>query len=138
MIHIAICDDDSQEQELVESLVKEYNEDKPCYDIIVHRFSTSLDMLSYVEEHGGFDVLFLDVFMYCARTPLPLREGCSCVCGEQFAFKFFLDIFFHVPKMPLGLCYNGNRCNSRSPYKKMLVEKNNVMLQGIQIQNISQ
>lgn len=63
MIRIGICDDNSQELEFAEDLIKKYNEESPQYDIIVHRFSTSLDMLSYVEEHGGFDVLFLDVFM---------------------------------------------------------------------------
>lgn len=63
MIRIGICDDNSQEQEEVVSLVKEYNEDNPCYNITVRLFSTPIDMLSHIEEHGGFDVLFLDVFM---------------------------------------------------------------------------
>ena len=63
MIHIGICDDNSQELELVESLVKEYNEDNTCYDIIIHLFSTPIDIFSHIEKHGGFNLLILDVFM---------------------------------------------------------------------------
>lgn len=63
MISIAICDDESQELERAHSFITRYIQEHPQYEIIIHSFSASLEMLSYVEEHGGFDIYLLDVYM---------------------------------------------------------------------------
>ncbi len=63
MISIAICDDDSHEIERVSGLLIKYKNDNPHFDIKMHSFSAPLELLSYVEAHGGFDILILDIYM---------------------------------------------------------------------------
>jgi len=63
MISIAICDDESQELERALSILTKYIQEHPQYEIIVRSFSAPLELLSYVAEHGGFDVLLLDIYM---------------------------------------------------------------------------
>lgn len=63
MISIAICDDDSQEIERVSDLIEGYKNNNPHFDIKMHSFSAPLELLSYVERYGGFDLLILDIYM---------------------------------------------------------------------------
>lgn len=63
MIHIAICDDEQQELDRGKWLLQQYIMEHPQYEIAVQPFSAPLELLSYVEEHGGFDILLLDVYM---------------------------------------------------------------------------
>lgn len=63
MISIAICDDDSQEIERVSGLLTRYKNNNPHLDIKMHSFSAPLELLTYVEVHGGFDILMLDIYM---------------------------------------------------------------------------
>ncbi len=63
MISIAICDDKFQELERAHSLLTRYMQEHPQYEITIHSFSAPLELLSYVEEHGGFDILLLDIYM---------------------------------------------------------------------------
>ena len=63
MIRIAICDDHSQELERAHSFLAKYMLEHPQYEISIVSFSAPLELLWYVEEHGGFDLFLLDVYM---------------------------------------------------------------------------
>lgn len=63
MIKIALCDDQLYELEKSQCLLKAYMVENPQYDIKLTTFSAPLELLSYVEEHGGFDLFLLDVYM---------------------------------------------------------------------------
>lgn len=63
MISIAICDDEVQELERTNRLLKQYAFEHPQYEIKIHSFSAPVELLSCVSEQGGFDVLLLDVYM---------------------------------------------------------------------------
>jgi DNA-binding LytR/AlgR family response regulator len=63
MIKIAICDDELQEVERTHGFLTRYMQKHPQYEITIHSFSAPLELLSYVEERGGFDILLLDIYM---------------------------------------------------------------------------
>ena len=63
MITIGICDDEQRELEYAESCVKKYCEQHGRSDFSIMSFSTSFDLMGYVEKNGCFDVLFLDIYM---------------------------------------------------------------------------
>ena len=63
MISIAICDDDLQELERAHNFLARYLQEHPLHEIAIHSFSAPLELLSYVAEHGGFDILLLDIYM---------------------------------------------------------------------------
>ncbi len=63
MIRIAICEDESQELARAQNLLASYRKTHPQYEITAASFSASLELLSSVEEHGGFDLYLLDVYM---------------------------------------------------------------------------
>ncbi len=63
MIHIAICDDELHELERAHDFLTRYKQKRPQYEITIHLFSAPLELLSYVEEHGLFDIYLLDVYM---------------------------------------------------------------------------
>lgn len=63
MISIAICDDESHQLERAKNLLNKYAFEHPQYEIKIHSFSAPLELLSYVSENGGYDVLLLDVYM---------------------------------------------------------------------------
>lgn len=63
MISIAICDDELQEIERAHGFVNRYMQKHPQYEITIQSFSAPLEMLSYVAEHGGFDIMLLDIYM---------------------------------------------------------------------------
>lgn len=63
MVNIALCDDELKELDYAHNLLKQYMYEHPEYEIKIYSFSAPLELLSYVEEHGGFDVLLLDIYM---------------------------------------------------------------------------
>lgn len=63
MLHIAICDDMSQELEHADSMLKKYAREHPQYEIKTALFSAPFELLAYAAEKGGFDVMLLDVYM---------------------------------------------------------------------------
>ncbi|MEA4919527.1 MAG: LytTR family DNA-binding domain-containing protein [Clostridiaceae bacterium] len=63
MLHIAICDDMPQELERAGNLLKKYACEHMHYEIKMDFFSSPLELLTHVEQKGGFDVLLLDIYM---------------------------------------------------------------------------
>ncbi len=63
MLKIAICDDEPQELERAEILLKKYAIDHLQYEIKIFLFAAPLELLTYIAANGGFDVLLLDVYM---------------------------------------------------------------------------
>lgn len=63
MTKIAICDDELQALEHTRSMLFQYKQKHPHYDIAIVSFTAPLELLSYVEAHGGFDIYLLDVYM---------------------------------------------------------------------------
>ena len=63
MIRIAICEDERQERERSQQLLATYMNARPQYEIQTTFFVAPLELLSSVEEHGGFDLYLLDVYM---------------------------------------------------------------------------
>ncbi len=63
MIKIAVCDDEHKQLDLMNNFFVQYQRDHPHIDLKVTLFESSLEMLSVVEEQGGFDVYLLDVYM---------------------------------------------------------------------------
>lgn len=85
MINIAICDDEPQEIERAHSLLTRYIQEHPQYEITINSFDAPLELLSYVAENGGFDVLLLDVYMAgmlgtdAARELRDMGDNCQIV-----------------------------------------------------------
>ena len=63
MISIAICDDELQELEHAQYLISVYLKEYQEHQITTYLFSSAFDLLSYIENEGGFDILLLDVYM---------------------------------------------------------------------------
>ncbi len=63
MINIAICDDELQELEHTENLLRQYIHEHPRYHINYRKFSAPLELLANADENNGFDVLLLDIYM---------------------------------------------------------------------------
>ena len=63
MIRIAICDDELNELERINSVLKEYMQKHTEYQAKLFHFSAPLEMLTYLEKHESFDILLLDIYM---------------------------------------------------------------------------
>lgn len=63
MMRIAICDDELQEREHTHALLAKYMESHPQYETTFVIFAAPLELLAYVEKHGGFDLYLLDIYM---------------------------------------------------------------------------
>lgn len=63
MIRIAICDDEPQELAKAGSLLMKYAFEHPQYELEISSFFAPFELLSHMEEQGGFDVLLLDIYM---------------------------------------------------------------------------
>ena len=63
MIRIGICDDDSLEIQRAQSYLNRYIKENPHFEFTIMYFTAPLELLCYVEEHGGFDIYLLDVYM---------------------------------------------------------------------------
>lgn len=63
MISIAICDDELHEIDRTHNLLTKYIQTHPQYEITIASFTAPLELLSFAEAHGGFDIVLLDVYM---------------------------------------------------------------------------
>jgi len=63
MVRIAVCDDNIQELEKIQDLLNRYERKAARCELSVFVFCAPLELLSHVEEQGGFDVYLLDVYM---------------------------------------------------------------------------
>ncbi|SMP38724.1 LytR/AlgR family response regulator transcription factor [Anoxynatronum buryatiense] len=63
MIRIAICDDEDQEIQRAHDFLFKYIQAHSHYEYTIDSFSAPLELVSHVEEHGGFDIFLLDVYM---------------------------------------------------------------------------
>ena len=63
MIRIAICDDELIELERIKNVLKEYIQKHSEYQATIFDFVAPLELLSYVETKGNFDLVFLDIYM---------------------------------------------------------------------------
>ena len=63
MIELAICDDEEKEIEYAQGMLKEYMKEHPQYDFKIQTFSASLELLTFIEKNGGFDLLLMDIYM---------------------------------------------------------------------------
>ena len=63
MINIAICDDEPKELEKAKSLLTSYKQEHPQYEISITCFSAPLELLTYVDEQGKFDIFLLDIYL---------------------------------------------------------------------------
>ncbi|MEA4954372.1 MAG: LytTR family DNA-binding domain-containing protein [Pseudoflavonifractor sp.] len=85
MLRIAVCDDMPDELKRAESLLKKYACEHPQYEIKIYSFSAPLELLTYVERQGGFDVLLLDIYMPgilgtdAARELRELGDNCQII-----------------------------------------------------------
>lgn len=63
MIRVALCDDDLLQLNHTQSVLNRYKQDHLHYEIAITTFSAPLELLSYVEKNGGFDLYLMDVYM---------------------------------------------------------------------------
>ena len=63
MLKIAICDDEKREIETVKENLRIYFESHPELSAEIYEYSSALELLSQIENQGGFDVLLLDIFL---------------------------------------------------------------------------
>lgn len=85
MINIAICDDKSEEREFIRGLLTLYANRCHQYEIEVHEFSDPLELLTYISNKRGFEVLLLDIYMpgilgtEVARDLRKLGDDCEII-----------------------------------------------------------
>ena len=80
MLKIAICDDEQLEIETAKKHVLLYSVSHPELNVEVYEYSSALELLSHIENQGGFDILLLDIFMkgiHGIDAARQLREGKS-------------------------------------------------------------
>ena len=61
MIRIGICDDEQAELQKVRRYVENWLDDR--YDYSISCFNNPMELMSYTDKKGGFDLLLLDVYM---------------------------------------------------------------------------
>ncbi|MDH8679083.1 LytTR family DNA-binding domain-containing protein [Fusibacter bizertensis] len=85
MFKIAICDDEVKEVEYAYGMLNDYSESYPEYNIKLFAFSSPLELLTYVSENGGFDLVLLDIYMTgmlgtdAARELRSLGDKCEII-----------------------------------------------------------
>jgi len=63
MLTIALCDDEAEQRSSIGALLQNYAAARPDRTVKLSVFSSSWDLLSTVEEAGGFSIYVLDVVM---------------------------------------------------------------------------
>lgn len=77
-VKISICDDNKPELEKAQKAVEEFIVTKQAdHQITVVTFTNGNDMLSYINKHGGFDLLILDILMP-GMNGIELAEEIRC------------------------------------------------------------
>ncbi|MFA6507768.1 MAG: LytTR family DNA-binding domain-containing protein [Treponemataceae bacterium] len=72
-MNIALCDDEGSELEYLRRLVDEYGRRKQI-SFTIESFPSGEDLLSFIREKHGFDIIFLDVFMGASTGVLIARQ----------------------------------------------------------------
>lgn len=63
MLRIALCDDDKEQRAILSALLRDYLRRPGAPQALLWTFSSGLELLSAVEDKGGFDLYILDVIM---------------------------------------------------------------------------
>ena len=63
MLRVAVCDDQGEHLKKIAALLERYFESRPKLAGSVKNFSSGAGLLSYVEQHGGFDLCIMDILM---------------------------------------------------------------------------
>lgn len=63
MIRLGICDDQPRDVAAIRQLVNQYALLHSEYELVVFTFTTPFEMLTFINEQGTFDILFLDIYM---------------------------------------------------------------------------
>lgn len=85
MINIAICDDNMEECKFIRNLLTLYANRFQQYEIDIYEFSAPLELLTYISNKGGFDILILDIYMpgilgtEVARDLRKLGDDCEII-----------------------------------------------------------
>ena len=76
-MNIAVCDDESQQLQQAVELMQAYLHSHPALSGQIHPFESGQELLSKVENSGGFDLYILDIIMpelNGIQTGIRLRE----------------------------------------------------------------
>lgn len=63
MLKIALCDDEAEQRAVTGELLQEYIKGRPALSARLSIFSSGREVLSAVEDSGGFDIYVLDIVM---------------------------------------------------------------------------
>lgn len=64
MYRIALCDDDAQELDKTEKMLRTYEKEHPQIDLVVDRFENAELLLDMAREHRYIpDILLMDIYM---------------------------------------------------------------------------
>lgn len=63
MLNVCICDDDAGDAAQIQALVESFAGEHPEFPLKVQIFSSTYDLLEYLNEKGGFDLYLLDIIM---------------------------------------------------------------------------
>lgn len=63
MLHIALCDDESEQCALTGGLLRQYIKERPGFAARLSVFTSGTALLEQAEDEGGFDLYVLDVIM---------------------------------------------------------------------------
>ncbi len=62
-MQIALCDDEKTYHDTIKELISQYTLNNPDRSLSISFFSSGIELLNHVEEHGGFDLYILDIIM---------------------------------------------------------------------------
>ncbi len=62
-MQIALCDDEKTYHDTIKELIGQYKLDNPDRSFSISFFSSGIELLNHVDEHGGFDLYILDIIM---------------------------------------------------------------------------
>lgn len=63
MLTLCICDDDPGDASCIQALAERFAWEHPEFSLRLQTFSSSFDLLEYLEGTGGFDLYLLDILM---------------------------------------------------------------------------
>ncbi len=63
MLSLCICDDEPGDISYIQTLAERFAEAHPEFPLRIQTFSSSFDLLEYLEGTGGFDLYLLDILM---------------------------------------------------------------------------
>ena len=63
MIKLALCDDETEQREVIGGLLRDYAAARPAKAVKLSVFSSGQELLNAAAECGGFDLYVLDIVM---------------------------------------------------------------------------